>query len=233
MLWVGDVSTGVWSIDVDDQRAWPVYRRYEDLESDFVEGSVRILKSLNTFLTKLLPDDAYLKKHAERADKNYAVIAPLVEEDDPSIYERKRRGRKVADLAKRSGCRKALIYSNLRHYWQGGCIPYAVLPEYFRIGQVKNPPDQDRKVGRPSKNGRKVTAKDKKLFQRGIDDFKKTGIAKKLTKVWELTLGKYFNTGYEKLSDGTLVPIIPRTANAFHLINSKIGTTRTVIRRPR
>lgn len=209
VLFIDEAKAGVWAIDVDDGRAWPAYHRYEDLEADFARGSFRVLPKLNKYIATLLPDDEYLKKHSERAKRNYALIAPLVEADDPRIFARKTRGRMVKQRAEQSGRREALIFTLLRRYWQGGCIPNTTLPDYYNCGQTKDRQDHGKKRGRPNNGGRNATPEDKRNFQRGIDDFKKSGIARKLRGVWELTLSKYFNVGYDELPDGTLVPILP------------------------
>jgi hypothetical protein len=212
VLWIDEVKTGVWTIEISNEKAWPIYQRYEDLETGLATGDARRIEKLDTYRAKLLPDDDYLRKHSKRAKRNYGLIAPLVEKNDPRIYCRQDRGRMVTELSKQSSVRRAQIYILLRRYWQCGCVPNATLPEYFRCGQVKDRQDHGKKRGRPSSGGRNVTAEDRAKFQRGLDDFKKTGVAKKLTKVWELTVGRYFNVGYDELPDGTLVPIL-LTAN--------------------
>src|SRR5215207_822067 len=191
VLQTNETKTGVWTIDISIEKAWPVYQRFEDLEASLATGEARRINKLDTYRAKLLPDDEYLRKHSKRAKRNYALIAPLVEKNDPHIYYRWGRGRMVAELSKQLGVRKAQIYILLRRYWQCGCVPNATLPEYFKCGQVKDRKDHGKKRGRPGQygrnnGGRNVTAEDRGKFQRGIDDYKKTGVAKKLTKVWEL-----------------------------------------------
>jgi len=209
MLWVDEDGIGVWSINIIDKKAWPVYHEFDDLETRLATGEVRRVEKFNRYLAKLLPDDEYLKKHRKRAKRNYDLIAPLVGDNDPRIFARRHRGRMVAELSKRLGVREAQIYLLLRRFWQGGCTPYATLPEYFKCGQTKDRQDRGKKRGRYKTGGRNVTAEDTKLFRRGIDDFKKTGIAKTLRAVYELTIAKYFNLGYDERPNGTLVPILP------------------------
>ncbi len=207
VLWID--SIGMWVIDIASKNALPSYRSCEDTEEGINTGSLHPIQKLNKFQAKLLPDDNYLKKHSERAKKNYALIAPLVEMNVPRIFDRRFRGRKVAELSKQAGTGKTQIYLLLRRYWQCGCVPAATLPEYFRCGQTKDRKDHGNKRGRPSDGGRNVTPEDKDKFRLGLKDFKETGIAKKLPKIWELTVAKYFNVGYDELADGILVPIIP------------------------
>lgn len=209
VLWTSEAKRVMWTIDVGDKTAWPVRYQHEDLEANLATGDARRIEKLGKYLAKLLPDDEYVRQHHERAKRNYEVIAPLVESNDARVYDRRHRGRMVAELSKELGVRKAQIYINLRRYWQGGCVPNATLPEYFRCGQIKDRKDHGKKRGRPSCGGRNVTAEDKEKFGRGIDEFIKTGIAKNLRQAWELTIAKYFNLGYEERVDGTLIPIIP------------------------
>lgn len=212
ILWIDQDKIGVWTIDIIDKKAWPVYRQLDDLERSLATGEVRRVEKFNGYLAKLLPDDEYLKKHRKRAKRNYDLIAPLVEDNDPHIFARWHRGRMVSELSKRLRVREAQIYLLLKRFWQGGCTPYATLPEYFKCGQTKDRKDRGKKRGRYKTGGRNVTAEDRKLFRRGIDDFKKPGIAKTLRAVYELTIAKYFNLGYNVHPDGTLVPIIPPAA---------------------
>lgn len=194
---------------VSTNKAWPVFQRREEAETAIANGDARLIQRLDTYLTQLLPDDEYLKKHGDRAKRNYVLIAPLVEIVDPRIYDRRYRGRMVAKVAESTGRRKAQIYDVLRRYWQGGCVPNAILPDFHNSGNVKDRKDHGKKRGRPNNSGRNVTAEDREKFRLGVEDFKKTGITKTLPDTWKRTKEKYFNIGYRELRDGLLVPILP------------------------
>jgi putative transposase len=222
VLWVDEDRTGIYTIDIDYEKAWPVFQRYEEMEAALATGSARLIERVDKYLTLLLPDDKYVEKHAARARKNYVLILPLIENGDPRIYNRKTRGRLVAELARVTKRRKTQINTLLRRYWQRGCLPNALYPDYYKCGHNERDEDNGNKrgqtkerkndphmSGRPSKTGRKVTAEDQAKFRLGINDFIKTGIVRRLPRAWELTKEKYFKIGEKELSDGTGVPILP------------------------
>jgi hypothetical protein len=105
----------------------------------------------------------------------------------------------------------------LRRFWQGGCVPNATLPNFFRCGQTTERQDHGKKLGRPSDEtrhtgrptGRNITEEDKERFRRGINDYIKKGKLLPLRGAWQQTKEDYFNVGYNELSDGIKVPILP------------------------
>ncbi|HEV2914355.1 MAG TPA: hypothetical protein VGX92_13845 [Pyrinomonadaceae bacterium] len=217
VLWIDDVKTGLWTIDIYDNKAWPVFQVYEDIELALADDRARIIPKAEDFLPLWAPDDEYLKKHNKRGKKNYSLILSLVTDGEPQVYNRQTRGRMVAELAERTGTRKAQIYKILRRFWQGGCVPHATLPKYYMSGQTQERQGRERKLGRPNDEsrrtgipiGRNVTPKDKECFRFGIKEFFKKGIATDLPDAWQRTKEKYFNCGYKELPDGTLVPVLP------------------------
>lgn len=222
VLWMDEDRTGIYTIDINDKKAWPIFQRYEEIEAALATKRARIIEKVDKYLALLLPDDKYVEKHAARARKNYVLILPLIENSDPRIYNRKDRGRLVAELARDIKRRKTQITTLLRKYWQRGCLPNALYPDYYKCGhpergesngnessQTKGQKDDQNMAGRPSDTGRKITAEDKAKFRCGIDDFIKTGKARRLPRAWELTKEKYFKIGDKELPDGTQVPILP------------------------
>jgi putative transposase len=217
VLWIDDVNTSLWAIDIYDKKAWPVLQIYEDVVLALADGRARIIPKAGDNPPLISPDDKYLKKHGERGKKNYLLILPLVQDGGLQIYDRQARGRMVAELAKLTGERKAQIYKVLRRFWQGGCTPHATLPQYYKSGQTQERQCYESKLGRPSDEtkrtgkttGRNLTAEDKEYFRRGIKEFFKTGMTADLPDTWQRTKEKYFNLGYRELSDRTLVPILP------------------------
>jgi hypothetical protein len=217
VLWIDDDNTHVWMIDINYEKAWPVLRNIEFITNALASGNARIVPRVTKFLVLLDPDDDYLKKHSARGNKNYSLIAPLVESGGPQVFNRRDRGRLVAELAKRTGRRKTQINLILRRYWQGGCVPNATLPNFFKCGQGAGRKESVNKLGRPSNEtrltgeptGRNITEDDRKRFRLGIRDYLKGGKVITLRDVWQLTLEKYFNLGYDEQRDGTKVPLLP------------------------
>jgi putative transposase len=220
VLWIDDSNTHTWTIDIDNRMAWPVFRSIQDISNALATGKARIIPKVTKFLVLLDPDDDYLRKHGERGNINYSLIAPLVEGSNPRIFNRRDRGRLVAKLAERTGRRKAQINLILRRFWQGGCVPNATLPNYFKCGQGTGRQDHGNKLGRPSNEtrhtgevtGRNITKDDRERFRRGIRDYVKGGKVITLEGAWQQTLEKYFNLGYLEQRDGTKVPILPTEA---------------------
>lgn len=221
VLWVEEDGSSMWTIDEKDEKAWPVFRLRSDVEADIRAARARLVPSIRRYKALLLPGDKYTERHKERAQRNYLLIAPLVEAGGPSIFNRKERGRLVAELAKKTGCRKAQIYAVLRWFLQGGCTPNAVYPSYYKCGLVQEEAhqagedeqkDSSKKRGRPSKTGRvgrNITADDREKFKKGVTEFWLSGKARNLRDAWRLTKEKHFRIGSYETKEGVEVPLLP------------------------
>ena len=81
-------------------------------------------------------------------DKRLEIIEPLIKE--PAIFYRSGRGALVEKVVDEFGTAKKTIYAYLRQYWQRGCTPNALLPDYNKSGgSGKKRKATENKLGRP------------------------------------------------------------------------------------
>jgi putative transposase len=215
VLWIDPTATNVVMIDIADNRALPVWRSYAEIESALVTTKVHILE-LDPYARLLCPESSLSENERRRRDESWSLIAPLVKEPGGEIFLPAERGPLVAAVAEHTGRTKRLIYGYLRRYWQSGQTKNALLPHFDRCGgKGKERSSSERKRGRPSTIGRatgqptgiNVDADIRERFHRGIRLFYENRAGRRLTQAYQLTLEKFFHTGYE-LRDGVLVPVL-------------------------
>lgn len=194
ILFIDPSSTDVVTINVNDKNAFPDVRKYDDLREAIIADRAHILHKAERYATPSLPektDDPKYADYISRRDEAWELIAPLIEIQDHKIFNRRERGRSIAELSKQTGRRKKLIYDYLRRYWQRGLTKDALIPVWQNCGYTKDGSDRKsngKKVGRKSAEarrtgvdmGRNVTPEDKEKFDLGIKKFIRTGKAKNL-----------------------------------------------------
>lgn len=67
-----------------------------------------------------------------KRDQNFAIIKPVIEHE--RFYERKERAYLINQLVQEKVATKQTIYRLLRHYWQRGMTPNALIPHYYNSG---------------------------------------------------------------------------------------------------
>lgn len=150
VLWVAPEGDCLYTIDINNPRAWPVYRRTAELEAALTSKAARVLET-DPYASLIRPDDQIDAKYREQRDKRWALIQPLVEAV-PLTFQRYDRRSPVHRLGK-SCKRKGSVYEQLRRYWQRGQTKNALLPLYERCGW--RAPEKD-------SNGRHAVRKTKK-----------------------------------------------------------------------
>jgi len=200
-------ETEVVTIDVECRKAFPIYRKLKDLKMGIIAGRARIVRRLE-FSAYCLPDEQIKPAYLEHCDKDWELIAPLVEAQDHLLFNRRDRGRLVAELAKKTGRRKSLFYDLLRRFWQRGATKNALIPAWHLCGQVEEREDHGRKRGRPSLGGRNVTAEDQTKFRDGLKRFFVKDDKPNLRGTWQLIKEEYYAVGTKTLEDGSESPLI-------------------------
>ena len=100
-------------------------------------------------------------------DKRLAVIEDLIHQ--PGIFYRSGRGLRIQRVVEKNGTAKKTVYGYLRQYWQRGCTPNALLPDYDNSGgRGKKRIASKKKLGRPRSitpgNGTIVDADIERMF---------------------------------------------------------------------
>ena len=214
VLWIDLSGTDAVTIELRNTKAIPTWKKCLELEAAITASLVRILQ-VDPYAALNRPESEIAPGARQRRDEAWKVIAPLVANGEqmfiPSV-----RGQLVATAVKRTGRTKPTIYKDLRRYWQGGQTKNALLPLFDRCGgRGRERQSHGRKRGRPSQlsqslgepKGVNVDADIRERLLRGAFIFhEKQG--KTLKAAYELTMQKFFNSGYE-LINGVLLPILP------------------------
>lgn len=135
----------IW-IDIDSKRAFPEEITTAEVEAHILSEELKKADDPFAYLSTYLPEQGSTAQ--QMRDKRLNVIEELVE--DPGIYRRRGRGKLVERTVQRSGCIRKTVYAYLRQYWQRGCMPNALLPDYKNSGGPgKKRTVSGKKLGRP------------------------------------------------------------------------------------
>lgn len=214
-------------IDIKNPKAQPIRRKRVELESALEAGDARVLE-VDPYARLRRPEDKIKASERKQRDLAYALIASLVESDDPRIFDFWSRKSPIHALAKKMGGRKkSLIYATLRRYWQRGQTKDALRPLFDQRGwrNRSNTPQkkekagaaQPKKLGAPSKlskasgekKGLNVDDEMRRRFRTGIKLFYETREARTLRQAYQLTLERFFSTGYYFNRNGARTAALP------------------------
>lgn len=218
VLWFDPSRTDVVTIKILDSSALPVFQKLKDMDAAIALGQAHVL-DVDPYRSLLRLEDNIPEKHRQRRDSAWEVIAPLIEDETGQIFLSRGRGKLLGQREQETGYTKKTIYKFLRRYWQGGQTKNALLPAFDKCG-AKGKERQSKagiKRGRPSKitkvkdlpTGVNVDAAIREKFNRGIRLFYEVSQGRTLRDAYQKTLEKFFHKGYDRLSDGTIVPFLP------------------------
>lgn len=193
------------TIQINDNKAWGLRRRYSEVTYALSTGNLRVLGA--EIFTELLRAEKNIKPaHRERRDDLHAFLGPLLDHDgDEYILESRKRGAKINELAQAQGkvtLSKEMIYIHYRRYLRAGCHPNALLSEHYKCGargkrRVAERQDMP-KPGRRSALGKiagraigiRITPEIERKFERGVKRFLKGKVS--LPDVFDLTTREHF-----------------------------------------
>ena len=168
-----------------------------------------------------LPRDEKELTQAEREgrDRAWNILEPIVQAGTDT-YDRKVRGRLIAQVVESGLAVKETVYTLLYRYWKGGQTLHALIPRYEKSGGYSQ--DRTKDVDHSKRRGRPTLVK--KVTGRVTGINVDEDVRKKLVKIGEeffesdegLTeeeafrrgLSKYFRDGYDVLPNGVRVPIL-------------------------
>lgn len=212
------VSSEVWTIDIEDKRAFTKFYKYEDLLAAITAKQALVIVNYTPFKIITLPDDELslqAKKHIEYRDAAWELIAPLIEKQIHKFFDSKSGRHEISKRASETGRQTNKIYFQLRRYFQRGCTKNALFPDWHNCGKTEGSESQGKKRGRKNSNGestgRNLTPDDHKKFDGGIKDYIIKG-KHSLPGAWQLIKERDYCTGtYEItgiLEEETLVPVL-------------------------
>jgi hypothetical protein len=223
ILFVDESGTDVATIDVDDRKAAPVWRKREELEEALEAKEVIFLEvdhcAPPPFTEAELRSRKYGKIKRQR-DKILAVIASLIEgENAVRMLFPHERARLIAEVAEQTGLYRKTIYRYIRRWWQGGQTPNAVLGRYYKSGGPgKSREPGEKKRGRKSRitkhenviTGGNISADWRSIIIKGGDYFYKHRRVKSMTSAYVATLARFCNKGFNPPDvNGIKKPILP------------------------
>lgn len=184
---------------------------YEEFERAYYANEIRILAN-DPYASYMRPDNTISEKRCKRRDDAWEIIKPLVEDENPKIFNSLERGLMIQEVIKRTRKSKITIYRYLRIYWQRGQTVNALLPDDHRKGSKgKQKKVGSKKKGRPNKNGERtginVTDTIRDYFRYGISLLKNKKVNTQ-KEALQRVIERHFNLGYE-LKEGVNIPVLP------------------------
>lgn len=133
-------------IDIDSDKAFPEQIPLSEVNAEILAEALRKVEDPFLHLAAQLPEQDSAAQKIR--DKRLATIEMLI--SHPEIYYRSGRGPLIQKAVDASGSAKKTLYSYLRQYWQRGCTPNALLPDYDNSGaRGEKRATSDKKLGRP------------------------------------------------------------------------------------
>lgn len=135
----------VW-IDIESDKALPELFPISELEQRIELGQAELTDDPFSDLSLFTVTEGSI--YQTKRDQNFAIIKPVIEHE--RFYERKERAYLINQLVQEKVATKQTIYRLLRHYWQRGMTPNALIPHYYNSGGkgIKKRVTEN-KLGRP------------------------------------------------------------------------------------
>ncbi len=137
----------VFWINIDSDRAFPEQVTSDSLDRWIHDEELKRIEDPFAHLSSAYIEEGTVSQ--EVRDNRLAVIDSLLGRED--LYYRNLRGPLVQAHSDRTGTPKKTLYKFLRQYWQRGCTPNALLPDYSRSGARGQKRTSTKKLGRPRK----------------------------------------------------------------------------------
>ncbi len=219
VLHISSEANTVVVIEIKEKgRAQPVWLELSNLRAELDGGTMRLLRH-DPWLALPRDDDELTAAEHEGRDRAWTILEPVVQAGT-SMYDRKARGRLIAQIMEQGLATKPTIYTLLYRYWKGGQTLHTLIPRYKESGGYSQ--DRTEDVDHSKRRGRPTLVKDvtgqvtginvderirELLVKIGEEFFEsKEGLTEK--DAFEKGLRKYFHNGHEVLPNGVRVPIL-------------------------
>ncbi len=207
LLWIDEGYEIAFLIDINEEKSLPRQVFINEIEQA-IKASMAIVVNKDPLVRLVLEEQLSAKEKILR-DNAWEIISPIVTQE-PSIYERDRRGSLILNLIENhnvirgseSKLTKRSVYKYLKRYWQRGKHINALLPDYQNSGgKGKQKIAGDVKRGRPRKYandsdigiGINVTEETKMTFRVAISQFYHTFKKRSLVAVYEKMIQEYYS----------------------------------------
>lgn len=161
----------IW-ISIDSPKSFPEQISVDEVEAEILSEVIQKVEDPYEHFVSQIPEKGSVAQ--EVRDKRLAAIESLI--NSPGIYQRSGRGKLVDKVVAEKGSAKKTIYAFLRQYWQRGCTPNALLPDYANSGgKGKKRISVEKKLGRPRSttpgNGATIDPSVEKMFRMVLDQY--------------------------------------------------------------
>lgn len=206
VLWVSsDQEYGYW-ISLEKQTRVPKKFICQEVIENISAGEVVVVEDPIRVYEGNVAESA-----KERRDEWWRILKPILE-CEPDIYERRRRGELLSEIAKKSNKDKANLYRYLVKYWKKGKTPNAFLPDFRNCGRGAKAQNQ-KKLGRPVKHeggfGKILTDEDIDHFGTAIRKYYLSRKAVTLKSTYEKMLGDFYSVPAYDKSGGEYLRLLP------------------------
>lgn len=166
------VDIGYFWINIDSDKSFPELITRSEIEDGILSERLKTVEDPFSHLVSRVPEQGTVSKQIR--DKRFRIIENLL--NTPDIYGRSGRGVSVQQVVDETGVPKKTIYAYLRQYWQRGCIPNALLPDYENSGgRGKKRTGFGKKLGRPRSispgAGTRIDADIERMFRIVLDRY--------------------------------------------------------------
>lgn len=131
ILWIDTNYRIAYSIDINGKNSLPEVKNISEIEES-IELSQAIKYEQDPW-GKIVVEEELPDSHKNIRDTAWQIISDVVIKE-PDIYERRGRGKLIAEILLISKLTKKIIYKHLRRYWQRGKTKSALLPDYQNCG---------------------------------------------------------------------------------------------------
>ncbi|MFC8689555.1 Mu transposase C-terminal domain-containing protein [Brevibacillus porteri] len=225
VLWVSPDMTDIVVINIGNMSHLPKFKDFDQVIDALENGMAKKLK-VDPYAKFISHNEVFIKKHQKLRDEAWGIISNIVEEE-PDIYDSRRRGELITEVCKATGQHKRAVYRQLKRYWIRGKVMNALLPEFDNCGS----PGQERqakkgvKLGRPRKVAREdpnlvgvnVTSRDKKMIRIALKAYYTTDHKNSMTFTYQKMLEEQYNIGI-LFKNGQPVPILPDSESVISYV---------------
>lgn len=139
----------LWIINIDDINAWPELIEIADLEEQLACNEAIFIDDP---ITLHMPEQGSIQEI--KRDEAITVLRSILS-TKLDLFYKNTRNKLIRNAEELSGKRRIYVVRNLRRYWQRGCCPNALVPDYHLSGGKGKP-----RRNIENKPGRKRTTSD-------------------------------------------------------------------------
>ena len=206
VLWISPTQEYGYWISMDKPNRVPVKYNCGKIAADLLDGAIAIVDDP----IKIYDDNATEAARAKR-DEWWRILKPVLE-CEPDIYDRKRRGELLTEVADKYKKDKANLYRYLVKYWKNGKTPNAFLHDYRDCGKGARVQNK-KKLGRPVKHegdfGKILTEVDRKHFEAAIRKYYLNRKAATIKSAYEKMLGDFYSVSYQDKNGHEYLQLLP------------------------